>query len=326
MLTEPLAELLQFLVIVSTATLSYDDIDPSGFVDGIAQQLENKKHPWHNGHIYFPNIVHLFVPATTSPKKIEQIEAIFNSYDFFRHIYRFIADKGGRFFDTLRTAVDVLPGVNSSPNIRMQNRWKVRLEWPNTKQCSSGLDVIVEANAEKILKVSRPKPEIPFFALLQPINVRAYRDYYLIVKRETRFGRARNNIGRKGEIVSVNDFPFARTAGPVNKSISRTHAIIEFSNNGFYLKDSNSRAGTFLRRFYNEWTEFPISKESQGVQLENGDIIRLGEALLSFEEVQPEQVDKILDRLLNGTSTGNSEEPARDDTIARCIKKLDLNY
>jgi hypothetical protein len=328
-----LTELEQYLVVISTAVLSYDELDPPSFAGEIARQYQMKRLPWQDGQNYLPNIIHIFVPPLR-PKELEEVEAIFNSSTFLEHIYTYVGGLGCKLFDFLRVEIDVLPGMPiKRVSGRSSGRCLVRMEWPNTKQSSSGLDVVVEANAQKILRVALPKPEIDHFALLQPINARTYRDHYLIIKKQTHLGRARNVIGGKGELVLCNDFAFARTSDKANKTISRQHALIEFRDGDFYLIDSGSRSGTAIQRFEQQWHEIAVPQKSEtGVRLADRDIIRLGSALLSFESINQEQLELLSKRrLLEGrfdigminASTGDYQQLL--NSFARYVSPLELS-
>ncbi len=56
--------------------------------------------------------------------------------------------------------------------------------------------------------------------------------------------------------------------------VSRKHAVIHLSNDGYWLEDSKSRNGTFLEG----------KKVHTGVLLKPGSILKIGETLLCFEE------------------------------------------
>jgi hypothetical protein len=290
-----LAELQEFLLVVFTA-LIYEDLVPTQFAKDIFQEIESKKLSWQE-NIYVPNIIHIFIPLA-KPKKIQELETIFNSKAFYQHIYAYIKTKGYKLFDFLRTEIDVLPGVpTKQKSNQISNRCLVRLEWPNHKQTPSGLDVIVEANPARIIKVSFPKTEVSPLALLQPINVRAFREYFLIAKKTTYLGRARNVFSNRGESFAPNDFAFARTSDAINKTISRRHACIEFRDGTFFLKDCKSRLGTTIQRFQGDWKEIPVPTNDEGIALTNNDIIRLGMALVSFEHVHSSEISNLLTQL-----------------------------
>jgi len=66
---------------------------------------------------------------------------------------------------------------------------------------------------------------------------------------------------------------------PTNMSVSRTHADIVFKDNAYRLFDNSNGASTFIERpaGSGKWTEVPDAKTSKsGVELQDGDIIRLG--------------------------------------------------
>lgn len=289
--------LQNFLLVLSTTAFSYDELAPAQFAKDIFQQIESKKLSWQDKHTYIPNIIHIFIPPT-KPKKIQEIETAFQSKFFYQYIYSYIEAKGYKLFDFFRTEIDILPGIPAKTKSgRLSAHCLVKLEWPNHKQTPSGFDVIVEANPARIIKVSFPKPEVSPLALLQPINVRAFREHFLIVNKTTYLGRARSVFSNKGEVYAPNDFAFARTADVTNKTISRRHACIEFRNEKFFIKDCKSRLGTAIQRFEQGWREIPVPADDEGIALANNDIIRLGTALVSFEHIDKPQLPNLLQQL-----------------------------
>jgi hypothetical protein len=296
---EILTGLEQFLLAVSTTSLSYDELSPMLFVKDLFDQLESKKLSWKDGITYSPNLIHIFVlPAKI--RKIQEIETIFTSKDFYRHIYDYIENKGYKLFDFLHTEIDVLPGVPSKTSSgRLQGRCLIRVEWPNSLQTPSGLDVKVEANPVQIIKVSHPTTEVFPLALLHPINTSAFRDYFLVVKKLTYLGRSRKVFSDKKEVLLPNDFAFARTSDVTNKSISRRHALIEFRDETFFLKDLNSRCGTAIQRYSDGWQQLIAPSNETGIALANHDVIRLGNALITFRYVYPKEIPKLITQLLS---------------------------
>lgn len=332
---EVLSGLMSFLstVAVSTVTFGHDEMDPAGFITEVINEFDSKALKWQDELVYVPNLVHILVPPM-KPKKLQELETIFNTLNFIEHLYSYVSKFNYRLFDFIRVEVDVLPGF---PQKRSQdkrtNRCHFRLEWPNHVRSTSGLDVVVEANQERIVKVYRPKPEIDLFALLQPINARAFRDHYLIIKKKTHLGRNRNVFSARGELVVRNDFPFARTGDPINKSLSRQHARIEFDNGGFNLIDCGSRRGTFIQRFKKGWQEILVDT-GQGVRLEDRDIIRMGSALLAFELVKSEHVPTLIRQLYSEgrLDTGMIQQQAQSDmrfqtlrSFAALVKRFDVD-
>lgn len=324
-ITEITLGLEQFLLIISTTAISYDEISPTLFSQELFQQLEAKKLVWENNYTYVPNIIHIFVP-TVKPKKIQDLETIFATKAFYQHIYSYIQARGYKLFDFLRTEIDLLPGVASKTRSgRLKTRCMVRLEWPNSKQSPSGFDVMVEANASRIIKVGHPKIEVSPLALLQTVNARAFREHYLIVKPVTYLGRSQNVFSAEGVVQEKNHFAFSRTGDLINKSISRRHACIEVRDGKFFLKDCNSRRGTAIQRFKQGWQEIAVPPNDIGVALADHDIIRLGNALVTFEHVQIEQLPDLLKRLFSEghIDTGMLQDTKeRQDNSQRTFTKL----
>ncbi|MBI4851011.1 MAG: FHA domain-containing protein [Acidobacteria bacterium] len=296
---EILAGLEQFLLAVSTTSLSYDELSPVQFVKDIFEQIESKKLTWTDNVTYVPNIIHLFV-FPTRVRKLQEVETIFSSKEFYQYIYAYIEANNYKLFDFLHTEIDILPGIpTKTKSGRLQGRYLPRLEWPNHKQTPSGLDAMVEATASRIIKVTHPLTETFPLALLHPINACAFRDYFLIVKSLTYLGRSRNVFSDKKEVLMPNDFAFARTSDAINKSVSRRHAVIEFRQELFFLKDLNSRCGTAIQRYINGWQQFIAPSDDKGIALANHDVIRLGNALLTFRYIYPTEVPKLMRKLLS---------------------------
>ncbi|ORX81037.1 hypothetical protein BCR32DRAFT_204123 [Anaeromyces robustus] len=58
-----------------------------------------------------------------------------------------------------------------------------------------------------------------------------------------------------------------------SKVVSRNHALLKHENGKFYIKDTGSSSGTFL----NGKRLSPQGQESNFFELNNGDIVKLGE-------------------------------------------------
>lgn len=318
---EILAGLEQFLLAVSTTSLSYDELSPALFAKDIFDQIESKKILWQDNLTYVPNIIHIFVlPAKV--RKIQEIETIFSNKEFYRHIYAYIETKGYKLFDFLHTEIDILPGIpEKTKSGRLQGRYLVRTEWPNHTQTPSGFDVNVNATISHILKVTHPIAEVFPLALLHPINTCAFRDYFLIVKKTTYMGRSRKVFSDKKEVLLPNDFAFARTSDATNKTISRRHALIEFRDGVFFLKDLGSRCGSAIQRYIDGWKQFTAPSDDVGIALVNHDVIRLGNALITFRYVYPPEVPKLMQQLL---SQGWLEPKISQDLKAKDYNSLHL--
>ncbi len=320
-IAEILAGLEQFLLAISTTSLNYNELSPLQFAKEVFQQIENKKLLWHDNHTYVPNIIHLFVsPAKVG--KLQEVETIFHSKEFYQHIYDYIEAKEYKLFDFLHTEIGILPGIPpKTKSGRLQSRYLAKLEWPNHKQTPSGLDVMVEANAAHIIKVAHPSTETFPLALLHSINACAFRDYFLIVKNTTYLGRSRNVFSDKGQILPPNEFAFARTPDVINKSISRRHACIEFRGGLFFLRDLNSRCGTAIQRYVNGWQQFIAPSNETGIVLANHDVIRLGNALVTFRYIYPGEIPKLMHQLL---AQGWLEPKVSQDLKARQYNSIYL--
>lgn len=295
---EILAGLDQFLLAVSTTSFNYQELSPIQFIEDLYQQIESKKLTWKDDITFIPNIVHIFV-LPGSVKKLQELETIFHRKEFFKPIYEYIEAKNYKLFDFLRTQIDVLPGIPSKTKSgKLKGRYLVKLEWPTYKQTPNGLDIIVKATSSEILKVSHPQAEVFPLALLHPINAYAFQDYFVTVKQLTYMGRSKNVFSDKKEVLEPNDFAFARTSDVVSKSISRRHASIEFREGQFFLKDLNSRCGTAIQRFFNGWQQLIVPNNEIGIALANHDVIRLGNALITFRQVYPAEMSKLKRQLL----------------------------
>lgn len=98
------------------------------------------------------------------------------------------------------------------------------------------------------------------------------------------FAQARVDLGRctevrdeRNRLIRTNHIAFADAAGPINHSVSRRHAHIEFTaDSGAYrVHDDRSGHGTGVLR---DGKVIPVPAGARGIRLRSGDEIVLGEA------------------------------------------------
>jgi hypothetical protein len=93
---------------------------------------------------------------------------------------------------------------------------------------------------------------------------------------------------KQGGMFRRNDLFFLDDGSPVNRSVSRRHAHVEWNpaTSSFEIfHDSNNRASASRLLRGRQW--FPVGRLGRGTALCHGDEIYLGRAILRFEEVEP---------------------------------------
>lgn len=90
-------------------------------------------------------------------------------------------------------------------------------------------------------------------------------------------------LDREGRIIRKNDIVFLESGHESNASVSGTHARIwyDHAKRGFWIMDEDSRYGTRIMR-REKVIELPVD-DSEGVQLQSGDDLYFGEAIVHFE-------------------------------------------
>ncbi len=258
--------------------LSPDDLKPHLLVRQILDELSLKRFIWVGNQTYVPNRLVVSVPNTT-PTKHEELEVLFNSVVFTKFIYDYVASSGFKLLEAL--TIEIRP-VNADD--ASQHACRLSFEWTPHAEAAESVSVTVDETEGRILEIHGLKPQIPRLGRLTGLNGEVYRTPYILTKRTTFLGRLRTVIDRKtAEVVRRNDFIYSRLDDDdsPNKSVSRQHASIVFDNGDFYLFDTGSANGTAVERA-GEAIETP-SGDSIGIRLDDGDIIRLGTALIRFE-------------------------------------------
>jgi|GEM_PF-1603705 hypothetical protein len=258
--------------------LTLEDVKPHLLVRQILDELSLKRFIWVGNQTFVPNRM-VFTAPNMRPAKLEELEVLFNSIVFTKMVYDYIVSSGFRLLEPL--VIEIRPTVAAAGE---PTYCSVSFEWPSPAESDAGLAVTVDEQSRRILEVKGFRPQIPRLARLTALNGEVYRSPYIITKRTTFLGRLRTVLDLKsGEVLRRNDFVYARhdQSGSPNKSVSRQHASIVFDNGDFYLFDTGSANGTAVERV-GESIETP-SGDATGIRLEDGDILRLGAALIRFE-------------------------------------------
>jgi pSer/pThr/pTyr-binding forkhead associated (FHA) protein len=256
--------------------LSPDDLKPHLLVRQILDELSLKRFIWVGNQTYVPNRLVVTVPNTT-PAKHEELEVLFNSVVFTKFIYDYVASSGFKLLEAL--TIEIRPVTGGEHHL-----CQLSFEWTPHGEAAESVSVTVDETEGRILEIHGLKPQIPRLGRLTALSGEVYRSPYILTKRTTFLGRLRTVIDRRtGEVVRRNDFVYSRLDDDdsPNKSVSRQHASIVFDNGDFFLFDTGSANGTAVERA-GEGIETP-SGDSLGIKLDDGDIIRLGTALIRFE-------------------------------------------
>ncbi len=258
--------------------LSQDDLKPHLLVRQILDELSLKRFIWVGNQTFVPNRLVVSAPDLT-PAKLEELEVLFNSVVFTKYIYDYVASSGFKLLEVLTIEIRQVP---STPGV--VNLCQLSFEWTPHAEAAESVSVTVDEQEGRILEIHGLKPQIPRLARLTAMSGEVYRSPYILTKRTTFLGRLRNVMDLKtGEVVRRNDFVYSRLEGDQspNKSVSRQHASIVFDNGDFYLFDTGSANGTGVERAA-QTIETPTG-DASGIRLQDGDIIRLGAALIRFE-------------------------------------------
>jgi hypothetical protein len=260
--------------------LHLEEIEPARIVYQISEDLSKKRFIWLGNETYIPNrlVGHFFI---NDADQLEELEVMFNSGRFRKLLQEYITSRGFKFLGELRVIIRYDPPNTTS------NKFLIEFCWPTENEAAEDLTVKIDEAQGRILEVYHPQPEIPRLARLSILNGEVYRDNYLITKCVTHIGRLRNVIDKAtGKLIRHNDFVYARDLDPEspNGTVSRQQATIRFENNNFYLYDDGSANGTSVERAGLAPLDLTSAEKTTGVMLENYDIIRLGTALIRFED------------------------------------------
>lgn len=291
--------------------LTLEDLDPEALVNQLVDQLDKKQFVWLDNTIYVPNLLMVYAPK--SPDKMEEIEVLFNSVVFMKHLYEYMTENGFKLLDFVR--VEVEPS-----NVR---RVAVEFHWQTVDEMQEGFTVRFDHNSSQP-EIVAPRAEIPQLARLSILNdAECYRNNYVIIKRTTYLGRLRNIVDKEtGQMLRRNDFVFARHHDPssINNSVSRLHAKIVYSGSNFTLYDTGSANGTAVIR--NGERRELMRAEMEGISLENGDIIQLGSAQLSFNLISEDEGSRLAS--LPSRRIDEEEFFRGDDSTFKNLKLSDI--
>lgn len=291
--------------------LTLEDLDPEALVEQIVDQLREKQFSWVDNTIYVPNLMIVYAPK--SPDKMEEIEVLFNSVVFMKHLYEYMTESGFKLLDFVR--IEVEPS-----NVR---RVTVEFHWQTEDEIQEGFTVRFNHNSSQP-EILAPRAEIPQLARLSVLNdAECYRNNYVIIKRTTYLGRLRNIVDKEtGQMLRRNDFVFARHHNPnsINNSVSRLHAKIVYSGSGFILYDTGSANGTAVIR--NGERKELMRAEMEGISLEDGDILQLGSAQLSFNLISEDEGSRLAS--LPSRRIADEEFFRGDDSTLKNLKLSDV--
>lgn len=292
--------------------LTLEDLNPEALVDQIVDQLNEKQFAWVDNTIYVPNLMMVYAPK--SPDKMEEIEVLFNSVVFMKHLYEYMTESGFKLLDFVR--VEVEPS-----NVR---RVAVEFHWQTADEMQEGFTVKFSDHSSAQAEIVAPRAEIPQLARLSILNdAECYRNNYVIIKRTTYLGRLRNIVDKEtGQMLRRNDFVFARHHDPnsINNSVSRLHAKIVYSDSKFTLYDTGSANGTAVIR--NGERKELMRAELEGITLEDGDILQLGSAQLSFNLISEDEGSRLAS--LPSRRISDEEFFRGDDSTLKSLKLSDI--
>jgi hypothetical protein len=271
-----------------SGTLGAKDIDPREIVYQIIEQV--KQNLYKYGEVQCaPNIITISIPETKGDR-VEDLETIFNTREFFALFEKILAGQQIRLFNPLRVEVQTVSKGNSRV---MYGRAALALDWPGPEMAAEDVRVSLDLAKKQVLSLQPPRPQIPQLARLTSLNAEVYKNQYLITKPTIHVGRLRSVVNEQtGKLIRRNDFVFAHqdNAEATSNSVSRQHATIYYRANIFCLIDHGSANGTAIRR--GNAAEFIVKPEhAQGVQLEHEDVLRFGSAWVKFEIVPLEEAD-----------------------------------
>ncbi len=117
---------------------------------------------------------------------------------------------------------------------------------------------------------------------LQIIKGLAEKTEYVMNKPRILIGRSSEVLDREGRMVRCNDVVFLESEEEINCSVGHTHARIRFDpeKEAFFILDEGSRYGTRILRD-SAVLEVP-GGEPEGIRLQSGDDVYLGQACLRF--------------------------------------------
>ncbi len=287
-----LTEIAKFLeaAVEHSETLTGSEIDPREIIYQIVEQAKQNCFNFGEGIRCVASIVTISIPET-KPDKVEDIETIFNTSRFLELLGAFLADQQMRRFNPLRVEVQTVSKGNSRV---MYGRAGLALDWPGPEMATEDVRVELDMRLKRIVTVQRPRPQIPQLARLTALNAEVYQNRYLITKANVQIGRLRSVIDEEsGKLLRRNDFVFAHQEAPdaVSNSVSRIHASIQYRGGAFHLFDHGSANGTAIKRIRTKRRLNVTASNTQGIPIEDGDMLRFGSAWVSFELVPLEAAD-----------------------------------
>jgi hypothetical protein len=267
-----------------SSALTAKDVQPLDLVRQIQREIESHKRVFINDQTYVAHklVIHLYAP---SPSKVEEYEALFNNTEFQHYLEEYIKEKGYLLLDRIRIVIQCHQEL--SPLFHKKPCY-VEFSWPQVGSDPGEVTVMLDPeNERRILAVNAPREEIKEETWLEVIEGRAYQSPCRIVRREFNLGRSENVLNhRTGTLLRINHLAFAPPVGDDinNRSVSRQHARIVYRDGSFLLFDTGSQNGTSVERGKSVFLLPRPTPASEGVALQDGDILVLGRARIRFKQ------------------------------------------
>ncbi|MBL8149471.1 MAG: FHA domain-containing protein [Blastocatellia bacterium] len=281
-------ELFLQAAVEKSSVLTEDDIDPRDIVYELSSQLKQHCYTFGEDVLCVPNIITISIPETKADR-VEDLETIFNCQSFLKLMDSYFNEKRLHLFNPLRVEVQTVSKGNSRV---MYRRAGLSLDWPGIEMSAEDVRVEIDYRKKSINKIYPPTPQISQIARLTALNAEVYQNRYLVAKPTVKIGRMRSIVDEKtGKLIRRNDFVFAHQEIPqeTGNSVSRQHASIIYKDDNFLLFDHGSVNGTIIQRMKTK-NQITVSPENiSGVVLEDGDMMRLGSAWVSFEFVHTDE-------------------------------------
>jgi hypothetical protein len=268
--------------IESGSALKPADVEPLDIARQIQREVERNRRVFINDQVYVAHkmIIHLYAP---SPSKVEEYEALFNNAEFHKYLEEYIKARGYRLLDRIRISIQCHP--DALPEFRSRECF-VEFSWPQVSSDPGEVTVVLDDQDEnRILAVNAPDREGIPDAWLETVQGTSYQVVNRIGRREFNVGRGENVVhARSGKVLRINHLAFTppRPGESVNQSVSRQHARIVARGGVFFLYDTGSQNGTRIERGRSVLLVPRSRAAGDGVELQNGDVLTLGQARLVF--------------------------------------------
>jgi hypothetical protein len=126
-----------------------------------------------------------------------------------------------------------------------------------------------------------PRPALPTV-----VRGQAAQAVFEVVGESVNLGRLSEVEQRLGGIQRRNDVAFCEDGTPVNLSVSRRHAHIDWDPEaGAHILYQDRRESRVITRVLRRGRWYSVGALGRGLLLQNGDEIHLGQAVLRYDEV-----------------------------------------